>query len=383
MNSMNKVDILILDDSSHVINFLLNRKINIYNIKATSKGNVYTISNKDIEKIPFDIKILSFSGIKRYLYGIKRCKYFIIGIIISIIEMFLLSHVILEIDVLHNEKEIRDLLYEELENNGIHQFMIKKSFQDIQNIKTKIKNNNKDKIEWLEIIDDGMKYTVRVEKREKVSTKKESKFCDIISTKDAVILNSAIYRGQANVDINDFVKKGSTLINGEIKFNEETKAYTCAEGEIFGNTWYTVNIKIPSLHTIKRYTDNKKVNFSIGYKDNEKTVFKSHFKKYDIIKRKLIKIGEFKIYKVLEQEYVEATQNYTSEELTKVALKQARKKIKEKIGDKGTIIFEKVLQTDEYDSIIVMDIFYSIKEPIGERVEREIPLERMQENGTS
>ena len=378
-----KVDILILDDSNHVIKFLLNRKIEIYNINVTDAGKVYTIKASDIDRIPFDTKVVGYRGIKEVLCMINKNKFFLIGVILSIVEMYIFSHIIIEVNVLHNDREIRELLYEELEDSGIHQFIFKKSFNNLQKIKAKIKENNKDQIEWLEIIDRGMKYEVRVERRKETRTDSEKKYCDIVSLKDAVITNSLVYKGQAVADVNDFVKKGSLLVSGEIKFNEETKTYTCADAEIYGNTWYNINVKMPYKHSIKVYTGNKMTNFSIKYKDNDKTLFKTHYEMFDTIKKKLFGIGNLAFYKNTQKEYKILSKEYSLEELIKASLKEARKKLKEKVGEKASIIDEKVLQTDEYDSIIVMDIFYSIKEPISKSVDREIPLERMQSDGTS
>ena len=298
----NLVDILILDNSHHVLKMLLNRQIEIYNIKSSSLGNIYRIKASDMNKIPFEIRIVNYKGIKKYLYAILKHKFFLIGLLIAVIEMFVISNVIIKIDVLHNDKKIRELVYEALEENGIHELTFKKSFNKIQEIKKSIKNNNKDKLEWIEIIDDGMKYTVRVEEREKININKEKKYCDIISTKDAVITNNLVYKGQSMIDINSYVKKGSTLISGEIYFNEEIKAYTCAQALVYGNTWYTLNIKIPFKEVIREYTGKIKTNYMIKIMEKGRPIFKSHFTLFDSKKSVILEIGPIKLYRIKEKE---------------------------------------------------------------------------------
>ncbi len=379
----NLIDILILDDSHHILKVLLNRKIEIYGIDYSSIGTIYRIKASDIDKIPFEIKIISHKGIKRFLYAFIEHKYFLLGLFISIIEMFILSNIVVKIDVLHNDKEIRSTIYQALEDNDIHKFMFKKSFNEIQKIKEKIKEKNKDMIEWIEIIDEGMKYNIRVEKREKISLNNEKKYCDVKSTKDAIITNSLVYKGQSLIDVNDFVKKDSTLVSGEIIFNEDIKAYTCADAIVYGNTWYTVNIKVPYNALVKKYTGKKKNNYMITVMNKGKPILKNHFKKYDSSKKLVFKIGPIKLYKLKEREYKIIEKKYTKSTLIKEALKKARKEIKKQVGSYGSIIDEKVLQTEDYDSIIIMDIFYSIKEPIGKIIEKEIPIERVKESAAT
>ena len=103
-------------------------------------------------------------------------------------------------------------------------------------------------------------------------------------------------------------------------------------------------------------------------------IFKSHFTLFDSKKSVILEIGPIKLYRIKEKEYKLVEKKYKKDELIARAIKKAREEIKKQIGNNGSIIDEKVLQTEEYDSIIVMDIFYSIKEPIGKIIEKEIPL---------
>ena len=377
------VDVLILDDSDYVFKILLKRNIEIYDIKNSAFGTIYTLSFSSVNQIPFEYKVINKRGLSKLVCLLKKHLYFFIGIALSIIVITVLSNLVIKINILHNDSDIRELLSDELKKNGIHTFMLRKSYSEIQEIKNNIKKSNKDKIEWLEIIDDGMNYTVRVERREIPSLDKEKKYCDIVSIKDASISNVLVHKGQSNVDVNDYVKKGSVLISGEIKYNEETKAYTCAQADIYGITWYKVNIKMPYDYIDKVYTGVKKTNYSLEYGTTEKIIFKNHFLKFDTKKREILNLWNIKINKRIESEYKLVNKRYDDSDIEKEALIEARKKIRELTGVNASIQDEKVLQTDKYDSIIVMDIFYSIKEPIGKQVEREIPLERTQNDGTS
>ncbi len=349
-------------------------QVNVYNIEYHKDFTVITIDEDDLEKIEkLNFEILSFRGLKFILKKLKNNIHFLISIALSILIMYLLSNVCFSVNVIHSKKEIRTLIEDELYDHGIKPFSFKKRFKEIGIIKETIKNEYPNDIEWLEIIDDGMKYTVRVEERIITKEKKSSDFCNVISTKDATILGITSSHGQTLLTPGSIVKKGDTLISGEIKFNEEAKARTCAEGVVYGNTWYKISVSIPLNYTKKEYTNKKKNNlaFELGTKYNR--IFKVHFDEYDVDKVKIFGIGNFALYKESIKEYKSIKSKYSKEEALEEAKKRARENLLTNIGDKATILDEKVLQTDDYNSIISVEIFYSVKEIISKVVEAELP----------
>lgn len=366
----NKVRIRILDDSVYTLKYLMRRNIDIYNIEYSSKGNIYTININDLEKLNADyFEILSYKGMKSIFLKFKIHKHFLLSILLTIVLMVLISNIVVKVDVIHSNKDIRELLTYELYNHNVKPFMLKKSFVNLQKIKNEIKDTHPNEIEWLEIIDDGMKYTVRVEER--IITKEEEKkdYCNVISKKDAVILSTVPTKGQMVVSQSDFVKKGSILISGEIKFNEETKSYTCAEGDVYGNTWYRVSVSVPFEHIVKEYTGVKKKNIGIEIGTKYNRIFRVHLDNYDVLKKKIFGLGQFNIYEENVNEYISKTEMYSEKEALEVALEQAKEKLFTKLDDGSEILNEKVLQSNSYDSIMNVDVFYSVKEKISEVVE--------------
>lgn len=371
---MNKIRIKIPDDSHYTIKYFFRLGINIYNIEYTSNAAIFTIDERDLEKLNYEnIDILSYRGIKSYLFKLKRNIHFILSTTLSLILLFLLSKCIVKVDIIHSNKDIRSLLESELYSLGVKPFSLKKSFQELSTIKNHIKNEYPNDIEWLEIIDDGMKYTVRVEERIITSKEEEPDYCNIVSTKDAIIMNITSKKGQSILGINDHVKNGDTIISGEIKFNEETKNYTCADGEVYGNTWYRVSSSVPLSHESIIYTEKKKSNlaFEIGTKYTR--IFKIHFDQYEIEKKCIFRLGPFAIYKEIVKEYYTQQETYTEDEAYNIALKEAKKNLEIKLNNNATILSEKVLQSNTYDSIISIDVFYSVKEIISKQVEADIP----------
>lgn len=376
---MNRVQIRLPGFDSYAIKYLRRKGIDIYNIDYNESSNIYTIPLSELENIDVaSLEIVSYRGIKNLLLKIKIHKYFILSVFLSIILMFIISMFVVEVEVIHSDKDIRALLEEELYDRGVRPFTPKKTYSELQKIKEDIKSAYKNDIEWLEIIDDGMRYTVRVEER--IITKEEQKppFCHVVSTKDSIVLSSSPKKGQVVVAPNDFVRTGDILISGAIKFNDETKSYVCAEGEVYGNTWYRVNLSIPLVHTEKVYTSNKKSNIGFEIGSTYNRIFKIHFDNYDVSKKRLFGFGKFAIYKEKVTEYEELEKVYDKEEAVKEAIAAGKKNLEIKLSDKATILSEKVLQTNEYDSIMNVEIFYSVKEIIGNQIEAE--MEKIEEN---
>lgn len=369
----NKIKIKFSSDSHNTIKNLYRKQINIYNIDYTDSGNIYTIDEKDLENLNLDdVEILSYRGFKNLFLKVKRNIHFLLATIISMLLLLFLSNCIVRVDIIHSSKDIRELLETELYSLGIKPFTLKKSFNAIQEIKNHIKNEYPNDIEWLEIIDDGMKYTIRVEERILTNPKKEAEYCNVVSTKDAIIMNVTSQKGQSILNINDHVKNGDIIISGQIKFNEETKSHTCASGIVYGNTWYRVATSVPFEHTSKDYTGKTKHNLAFEFGTNYNRIFKVHYDEYDVEKKCLFRLGLFAIYKETIKEYTTQKKTYTEEEAYQVALKEAREKLEIKLGPEATILNEKVLQSNTYNSIISIDVFYSVKEVISKQVESKI-----------
>ena len=206
----------------------------------------------------------------------KINRSFIFSIIIGVILLILLSNMIFTIEVSHTDNYLKELVLKELNKYGIKEYRFKKSFDELTDIKNKILEDNKKIIEWLEIEVSGTKYTVKIEERKINNKKEDNTYQDIISTRDAVIKNIVASNGVVVCDINDYVKKGDTLISGSIYLNDTLKGYTKAEGKVYGEVWYTISIEYPVLDVITSETGNKKTLYSINFFNKSITLGKKY-----------------------------------------------------------------------------------------------------------
>ena len=156
----------------------------------------------------------------------------IISILLFLFLINFFSQIIVSVEVIHSNKEIRELVSSTLEDYGVKKGSLRKDFYELENIKSDIVNMYKDKIEWLEIESIGMKYIVRIEERIINNISSDAKYCHIVASKSGIVSNVRSTKGEILVQNGQYVSEGDRLISGEIKFNEEVKNNVCAEGDV-------------------------------------------------------------------------------------------------------------------------------------------------------
>ena len=361
----NFVFIRIENNISRFIDKCKNKNIELLDIKYIDKNTaIIKVKKSDLDNIKLynyysNISIYKKTGIDYIKDKIINNKYLIIVFIICVFCMFFISNIIIKVNVIHNNKEIRSLINSELENLGIKKYCLKKKYNELENIKKIILNNNKEKVEWISITNVGMTYVVRVEERIITNLKKEDNYCNIISTKDALITNIYSDSGDILVNVNDIVKKGDTLISGNLTLNEETKGYACANGIIYGNVWYNTNITLNRTYIKRQYTGRSRYNIIINNKILRSNKFNNYHKK-NIINNKY-----FTIYKELE--YKNKKNIYSDKEGINKALSEVEKKFNTKLGNNGRIIKNRILKKNLSKDSINIELFLITEEIISKK----------------
>lgn len=345
--------------------------LDLHNLTYIDKNKIIVKINKeDLELIKrynyySDIETYKKLGIDNIKEKIYKQKYFILLFILCLIGMYFISNIILKINIIHSNKSIRELVKEELKGYGITKYSYKKGFNELNEIKNKILENNKDKLEWISITNIGMTYVVRIEERIIDELKNEYEYCNIYSTKEALITNIYSTKGEIIVSVNDIVKPNDLLISGNILLNEETKGYTCATGKVMGKVWYKTNISLDRIYYKKEYTNNKRLNFTI----NKKVLRNNKYTEFD--KKYIIKTSFFTLYKELE--YKTKKYKYNEKESLESALLEVDNKFKTKLGNNGKVLSKKVLNKEITDKSINLSVFVTTEENIAKQETLSIP----------
>ena len=371
LNRLNNIIVLSVK-TKNVDRFLTNLyklNIDIFKVDVVSYREIIVeIYEKDLNKVKKlsilnKIDVIDYKGIKDKKNKFKFNKTLIFSLCFGLSVLIFLSNIIFSIEAVHTSSEIRTFIMNELKENGIKTLQFKKSFSELEKIKNNILNNNKDKLEWLEINRIGTKYVIKLEERKINNYVEDYMYQDIIATSDAVIKKIIATSGVKVKEVNEYVKKGETIISGSIYLNEELKENVKAMGEVYGEVWYKLSVEYPIINDLKEETGNKKTVYSINFFDNSFILFNknnyknSYIKKDILLKNNIIPIS-FSKDTIYEQNVISGI--YTEGEALLNARDYAKEKIKEMLDEDEYIISDKVLKYSVNSNTIYMDIFYKI-----------------------
>lgn len=356
--------------------------ITILEIKYENKYIYLKLEDKYLEKlnkylVSYKFKVVNETGIYELLNKMKKNYIFVICLIIGIILFWLLTHLVVKINIVHENKEIRELLTEELKEYGITVLSFKKSYKELDKIRQEILDKYPDKLDWMEFDVDGMVINVRIEERIITDTSKEDKVCDLVATKSGIINDILVNNGEIKVNINDYVREGDTLVSGIITYNEENKRYTCASGKVYATTWYTASVSIPLEYKEYVETGKKKYNLIWESSGNKKNILRQRFPNYNSYLKNIFHIFDYKLYLETEMETEEIVKTYTEDEALEVGINKAIENTQITLGEFDEIIDKKVLKKSVNNSTMDIEVFIIVKELIS--TERKITIDENKE----
>lgn len=365
------------------IHKLASNKIELLNIKNIKRDTVeITIYKEDYLKLMnlksiYEVNVVGASGLIKIKKVISVNKILIISLVLGLALLIFLTNVIFKVEVIHSSSEIRTFLTNELKNYGLDKYTIKKSFKDLQKIKQEIIEKYPDKIEWIEIETQGIKYVVKVELRQLEDKKEELKNRNVVAKKDALIKLVTAKKGQVIKNKNSYVKKGDVIISGDISLNEEKKGTTSAEGKVYGEVWYTVTVDYPFNYYEEVLTGKSKNIISFKFL-NKSINFFSSFKDKKVIDKTIVENNLLPIKLVYEkQEEIKIVdQILTEEQAINKAIEKGIEQINMELEEDEYIIKNKVLKADIKENEVSVDIFFSVYEDItdyAEIVEEQVP----------
>lgn len=359
----------------YFINELIKNNIYIYDLEKEYKKLIIVISLDDYNKLKkiktsYKFYIIDSYGVVKFKYLVKKYLFFLICMFLGICLNIFLSKLIFDVEVVHSDRYIREIVYNNLRENGIYKYRFKVNYLEKEKIIKEILKKESNDIEWLEIEEIGTKYIVKVEQRKK---NKEEEVCvprNIVAGKDAFILEIQADVGEVIKKKYDYVKKGDIVISGIIYNKEDEVSRKCATGKIYGEVWYKVNLEIPMEYKEEIVTGKEKNTFEINFLNKNISLF-NNFKTYKknstfLIGSNLLPIS-LNFTKYLETDV--KMYKYNLFNVDDYALELASKKIKNKLGTRGEVVSKKVLKKSIKKSKIIIEVFVKVKEDITDSVE--------------
>lgn len=372
-------------DPKYFLRHLIVKKIKLYNIIEDHDGISLTVDEVDYAKIlkmktSYNIKIVNRFGVAKLRYLLLKYKYILFFLFLTLGLMIILSHFIFFIDVIHSKEEMRELVENDLKEFGISKYKFRVSYAKKEEIRNKILEKEKDKIEWLEIDRIGTRYIVNVEERLIKDNKVDNEVRDIVAKKDAMILNIEAETGEIVRKKYEYVRKGDTIVSGTIKNKEDEVSKVKAEGKVYGEVWYSVTVELPKKYYEEKKTGktskaltlriaNKKISVPFS-KDNKSYISEdSPILENNLIPIKLVLETKHEI-EIIDKEY--NMDNSSSE-----TIKLATKKLEDRLDEQSMILSKKVLKKTLKNSKIIVEIFFKVRENITDykKISKELKIE--------
>lgn len=367
---MNKVKIIVYENNPRFINYLIDNIIYYSDLECNHDNYTLIVSDYDYKRISrrFNTKIVKYYGKEGIIFFFNYHKYMIISFVFSLFILYLLSNTIFEVNVNIEDKNIKNIILNSLKEEGIYKYKHKKSFEELKSIKKKILDNNKDTLEWIEIIESGVTYKVEVTPRIIVEKKKNKlKESSIYAKKDGLIKRIIVFRGSKVKEINDYVKRGDVLISGNILKDDKVVSKVNSEGLVYAEVWFLAKVSVPFKIVKREY--NKTINhYYLDINGFKFTIMGKYDSKDTINETKLILSKPyliFDVYKESKKIYKDKSYEISEYEAYNIALTESENKIKERLKSDEYIISKKVLKKEVKRSKMYVEVFFSVYENIG------------------
>ena len=318
-------------------------------------------------KTSYNIEVIELFGISKFNHLIRSNFIFLVFTAFGIFLLYFLSNIIFDVEVIHNDKYIRDLLYSELDKYNIKKYNFVKKYEYVQKVKNEILNNYKNDIEWLEIERVGTGYKIRVDKRIINNIKQDGQNRHVVAKKNGIIMRIVAEKGEIVKKVYDYVRAGDIIISGEIYKNKEVIGQTSASGDVYAEVWYKVKVEMPISYKEEALTGRSKNVINISFLDKNINIFDFHRynnskKEGNTILSDFFGMFTIKYNKEYEINVKDEVNNIISEEF---AFKMARKKIEDQLGRGEYIISQKKLKTVINNSTIITEVFFKVYENIS------------------
>lgn len=256
------------------LNLCTKQEIRIWNLEQ--KGGVYhcCIGRGDFKKsIPIQektntgLKIERKCGLPFFLSKYKKRKWLFVGAFCCVGLILGLSQFIWEIKVEGNVSYTEEDIKKYINRNEISLGTLRRKV-NCEELEEKLRRHY-DEIAWISCSIDGCQLSVRIKETLDKNTKNETdQPCDLVALKDGIITSIVTQNGTPLVKKGDKVKKGETLITGNIYIysdsNEVLETHQVpADGMIWARTKVDYSCSFSRSYYKKKYGKKKNYTYAV------------------------------------------------------------------------------------------------------------------------
>ncbi len=354
---------------SSILLKLYKKQIDVMDVSFSGNRLLFRVWEEDYKRIQKlgSFQVVGDYGIYKVFPFLRKKGLIVFGLVLFFVFSFLMTHLIVDVKVIHSSLQIRNLVTKALDDYGIKPFTWRKNFDEIEKIKEQILDQHPDTLEWISISLEGMRYVVHIEERILTDTKEEDRHCHLIAAKAGLVKQLIYSAGEARVEVNDYVKEGDLLVSGELTFQDAIKDQVCATGKVMAEVWYTTHVHVPLKYEVVSETGKRRWNFYLRKGSLRMAVFRPRITNYVDEEKHLFSIGPYEFSFAIQKEVTRKQQEYTEDEVMNLGMKEIDEKFALRLQEDEKILSKKVLKKVQNDSTMDIEVFVSVLEDISKQ----------------
>lgn len=349
-------------------------------------GKIYLIHVKRLkilsQDFPYDIELINREGYINFFSFLWTRKELLLSILLCSAIIFFLSNIIWKVEIHGVSVDLEDKLEKKLASYGLYEGAWIYSHESLDIVQHQLLNDVPELL-YVGIEKKGTTYTIDAVEKLVVKEEEELAPQHLIAGKNGIIQKMFIKKGSPAVNINDYVEKGDILVSGVMEEEEREEQeentekskeiVTSAEGKVYANTWYEVNVTSSLFHHEEKLSGDKITKYSLnigkwqlpiwGFK---KIPFKHIFEEKEVQPVYLLK---WKLPFNLIERTIYDKESFThirsEEDAKKIAVEHVKEDLKLKLGPDSEIIKYYVLHETVDNGKVKMNLYISVMENIA------------------
>ncbi len=319
----------------------------------------YRITTEKKAGVPFGFKWLS--GRKALLIGLA-C----VSVMVFVVSLF-----VWDVRVTGIEKREAIALTREMQSLGVFVGAFKGGV-DIKAIETRLMVEH-DEFAWVNLRFKGVVAEIEVVPAEPAPEMvDETRPCNIVATKDALIESIVALKGRASVAKGQTVREGDVLISGFIWDEGLTRLLVAARGEVIGSVWYKAQTSAPMYAEARMPTGRTQTQRVIAIGADTAAVDAGcEFAAFDTrVIEKYNVVGLFLPVKVITLEHSEVELKQEPANLQKLMVdleERAYYNAQRLVPDNAEVVGHETV-SEEIDGKLVVTVYVQTRENIGKVV---------------
>lgn len=331
------------------------------------------------KQLHFTIDVISRTGFLISLLSFWNKKEKIIAIFLCAMLLFFLSNLVWNVQIKGVSTHLEIEITNQLKQMGIYKGALFTSRLSLDTVEQNMMETLPELL-YINVKKHGTIYTIEAAEKKQETQEEPLQPTNLIASKSGVIKRMLVKEGQANVQVNDFVKKGDLLVSGTITIDDESneeekkeQVQLTAEGRIIANTWYEINVSSKLLSTIERLEGDKVNHYYIHFGKiqvplfNLKRVpFDNYVTEYERIPLTIFeKTLPFHIIRKTMYKRAVINEKRTKEQAKEIAINHAISDLEKKLGKDAEIIKYYILHEQVDNGKVKLRLYVSMLENIA------------------